>query len=146
MATIGFQADLQIKDGVSDAWVTVAAQVMIALPGIEVGEQEVTGLNQKIDDDPEEDPDFVRRYIPTLHDIGTLKCEAYFTKATYLRLVALAGLVEDYKLISPEDDAAATLTASGKGFLKKIDDVTFEKDVPTKVKFEIRRSKAWTNS
>lgn len=148
MPITGFQAVMSVNDGASDAQAAFTSVITFSLPAEEVGEAEVTTLNQTTGGgSPVPDP--VRRFIPTLEDPGILKGEAFFSKAEYLRLRLLKGKQKTWLLKSPDEDPTGTeslISMTGLGFLKKIDEVAFVKDQPTMVKFEVRRAQAWTVS
>lgn len=132
---IGFRAKLSVNDGAgsppAQAEFTKAIKIMI--PAREYGEYE-----EKVLTTPTKD----RKFYPTLIDNGTCSCEGYFTKAEYTRLVALLGVQgKVWKVIPPDEDGTGVQTAQTQildGWLKKVGEVTFEKDVEVKVAFDIR--------
>lgn len=138
MAQTGFQCKLSVAG--SD----FADLVKIVLPAVEAGEQEVTGLNQ-VDGSSKADP--VRRFLPTLIDQGLIKAEGFYTKAGYVTLHGLVAKKDKTFVITapPSTEGGSdTLAATFTGFVKKVDEVEFDKENPTMVKFEIRVSKAAT--
>lgn len=144
MPLIGFTCKLEVNDGAADAFQTVSEAVMITLPAEEIGEAEITTLGQQ---DGSSNPDPVRRFMGTLEDPGVLKCSAQFNKALLVRLRTLKHKTKTYKITTPDEDPGAptvNLVASGDGFMRKIEEVGFEKDGVVEIKFEVRRAKAWT--
>lgn len=132
--TIGFRARLSCNDGANNAEKFFEDSIIITLPAQEVGEFEDKRLHT---------PTRSRRFLPTLVDNGTMMAEGYFSKAEYLRMRALLGKTgKTWKLYTPDEDGAAAtatpLLATLDGWLKKIDQVRFEKDVENKVTFELR--------
>lgn len=150
MSTTGFQATLEVDDAGTGAAVGGASTkftgvLTLTLPSQEAGEYESTELAQT--DGGTADP--IKRYQPTgLIEQATLKGEIFYTKSNHQRLLALVGKKGyTWKLTPPDEDGAGVgtpLVGSGLGFLKKIDEIVFEKETPVTIKVEIRPEKAWT--
>lgn len=145
-STTGFGASLEVNDGAADASEKFEGVTTITLPSEEVGEFEETELAQTKADNTTLDP--VRRYAPNhMVEVGTVKCEMKYSAANHARVRALLGKKgKVWKLTPPDQDGTGTtspLTGSGKGWVKKIDDIVFENGNPVRIKFEVRTQEAW---
>ncbi|MEO8082695.1 MAG: hypothetical protein ABI780_02670 [Ardenticatenales bacterium] len=142
MPAVGFTCKFEVDDGTASAYVALTGVTVITLPAEEVGEAEVTELNQ-LDDASASDP--VRRWIPTkLIDAGTIVVESFYTKANHTRIRALHGVKgKHFKITAPgeaTDGSSTTEVATLPGFVKKLGEIKYEKDVPVSFSFEVRVS------
>lgn len=130
---IGFKAVLSVNDGVAGAQQTFAKAIKLNFPAREVGEYEEKVLVT---------PTRNRTFRPTLVDNGTVTCEGYFNRADYIRMVALLGVEgKVWKLTPPDEDGTGAIVAQIQtldAWLKKLAEVTFEKDKEVMVSFELR--------
>ena len=127
---IGFRAKLSVNDGAANAEAFFANAVSVKMPDADWGEYEEKILHTDSKD---------RKFLPTLRDNGTLVAKSKFTKAEYVRLKALEGVTDKtWKVYEPADSGDPPLLATIDGWVKKVADVMFEKDIPVEVTFELR--------
>lgn len=131
---IGFRARFSVNDGAANAEQFFDKTVKLNLPAQEVDEYEEKTLYTAHRN---------RIYRPTLRNNGMVSGESYFNKADYLRLKALLGVEgKVWKIYTPDEDGSTVtlvpLVATLDGFLKKLAEVNFEKDVEVRVPFEFR--------
>lgn len=144
----GFQAQLEVDDGGTGSAAAGASTrfkglLTLNLPSLEVGTFDATELDQEDDDD---NPDPYEREEPTgLIKVGTVKAEQKYTAGNYKRLQALVGKKgKTFKITTPDDQTAATakkMSAAFVGFVKKLDELKFEKGNPVGIPVEFTVSK-----
>lgn len=137
---IGFGAKLTVNDGASNAQAEFSNVLTFMIPKREFGEYETTLLNQLVSAAHSKD----RTFNPTLRDNGLVQVEGFFTKAEYIRMVALHGVKgKTFVLTSPDADGAAAIVAmvcTFDGWVKELGEVKFEFDKPVMASFGIRVS------
>lgn len=147
----GFQAMMEVDDaGTGQATAGASTRfkglTTFNLPALEAGSFDATELDQDDGATPTPAADPYEREEPTgLIKVGPTKCEIKYTVANYTRLQALCGKRgKTFKLKPPADQAGGTnanLTVEFVGFVKKVDEVKFEKGNPVMIPFELVCSK-----
>ncbi|HEX4606629.1 MAG TPA: hypothetical protein VH092_00330 [Urbifossiella sp.] len=142
----GFQAKMSVNDGTASAQAAFAGLITFNLPSVEAAGFDDTELNQMTSGgSPVSDP-YIRKQPTGLLEVGTVSAEMKYTKANYLRLLALAGVRDKTYILTTPDDLTTpgtpvVLTSTIDGYVSKVDAVKFEKDKPVSIPFEMSVSK-----
>jgi hypothetical protein len=135
---IGFKAKVSVTDGVSDAATEFDGLSVVTLPSQEAGEVETTDHGQT---------NYIKQFTPTLIDPGTLKIEIKASASNITRARALLRVPKTWKVTAPqttEFGATTPQSYSVSGWLKKIDEIPFEREGIVMVKIEVRVTSDWT--
>lgn len=147
MATgqIGFKVTLKLNDGGTGAdpggtLTAIPGNAIVTLPSREIGE---------VDDTDHDQTDFYERVIPGLIKSGNLKFECKYSHGNYTRLnnVFEKRKLYTWEITAPIGVASGAVTGQKftvSGFLKKIDEMPFEREGTMMMKAEVRLSGTWT--
>jgi hypothetical protein len=133
---IGFGVKLAVNDGPNGAYRDFDGTTLVVVPARELGEQESTS----------HDADGSKDFEALLSDEGTLKLEVNYNHAQLARLHTLYNgrVKRQWQVRAPQGVAAGRLTGQVivfTGFLKKIDEMAFEREGMLMNKIEVRVTK-----
>lgn len=130
--------------GAITPWVQIAGVVSFTLPDEEVGEIDVTELDQ-LDGT---DPDTVMRTDPQpFENPGEIPFECHLSSAGFAELRGYKGKKRFYRVSLPDPDGTggeAPIVGVGRAFLKKVGGGEASKTDALKVKGTIKISEKWT--
>lgn len=126
---IGWSATFEIDDGSASAYVAVPNCTNIGVPQSEVSEVETTHL---------ESANRRREFIGGLINEGTYPVTCHYSNETHSRLSGLLGETHNFRITTPTDDSAATITH--EGYIASVQPAGFEPDVVAMLTFNVKVS------
>lgn len=138
MGYIGWTTKLEHSTVPATTYTQISDTVTIQIPGAEVSEVEDTHLGVA---------NGIRSYTMGLKDVGRVKAECNWSKATLVAIDGLVGVNRTWRVTAPDEDGAGAgtaQTATFTGFIAKREPTEFQPNEIAKTSFEIRLTGAVT--